>query len=64
MDKHSEKKNLNKEEKRKRIMAVLKLSLLAFILIGIPVYIYFFHHDLIDSFSNMKELIRDITGYR
>ena len=64
MDKQSEKANLNKEEKRKRIMAVLKLSLLALILIGIPVYIDFFHHDLIDSFSNMKELIRDIKSYR
>ena len=64
MDKQTEKTVLNKEEKRKRIMAILKLSLLALILIGIPVYIYFFHHDLIDSFSNMKELIRDIKGYR
>ncbi|MBQ3321336.1 MAG: TVP38/TMEM64 family protein [Firmicutes bacterium] len=64
MDKQTEKTVLNKEEKRKRIMAILKLSLLALILIGIPVYIFFFHHDLIDSFSNMKELIRDIKGYR
>ena len=64
MDNRSEKTVLNKEEKRQRIMAVLKLSLLALIIIGIPVYIYFFHHELIDSFSNMKELIRDIKGYR
>jgi len=64
MDKQTKKTVLNKEEKRKRIMAILKLSLLALILIGIPVYIFFFHHDLIDSFSNMKELIRDIKGYR
>ena len=64
MDKQSEKNVLNKEGKRERIIAIMKLSLLALILIGIPVYIYFFQHDLIDAFSNMKELIRDIREYR
>lgn len=53
-----------KQEKRRRILAVLKLVALAVILVGVPLYIYFFHHDLIESFSNIKELEATIRSYR
>jgi len=53
-----------KLDKRKKILAVLKLIALAVILVGVPLYIYFFHHDLIDSFSNIKELEQTIRSYR
>lgn len=53
-----------KLDKRRKILAVLKLIALAVILVGVPLYIYFFHHDLIDSFSNIKELEQTIRSYR
>ena len=52
------------KEKRKRILAVLKLAIFAVILIGIPLYIYFFQHDLIESFSDIKELENTLRSYR
>ena len=53
-----------KLDKRRKILAVLKLIALAVILVGVPLYIYFFHHDLIDSFSDIKELEQTIRSYR
>ncbi len=53
----------NKEEKRKVILAVIKLAILAVIIIGIPLYIYFFHHDLIESFTNIRELKNTLKSY-
>lgn len=40
----------------KTISLVFKLSLLAVILIGIPLYIWFFQHQLIDDFSSIKDM--------
>ena len=34
--------------------AIFKLLIFLIILIGIPLYIYFFHHNLIDEFSSME----------
>ena len=53
-----------KLDKRRKILAVLKLIALAVILVGVPLYIYFFHHDLIASFSDIKELEQTIRSYR
>lgn len=53
-----------KLEKRRRILAVLKLIALAVILVGVPLYIYFFQHDLIESFSDIKELENTLRSYR
>ena len=53
-----------KLDKRRKILAVLKLIALAVILVGVPLYIYFFHHDLIESFSDIKELEQTIRSYR
>lgn len=36
--------------------AILKLLIFLIILIGIPLYIYFFQHDLIDEFSSMEKV--------
>ena len=38
----------------KKVIAVAKFALLLVILLGIPAYIYFFHHDLIDRFSDLE----------
>ncbi len=57
------KKN-NNDLKRKRISAILKLSLLGFILIAIPLYIYFFQHDLISYISNIKKMQAWLQDYQ
>ena len=54
-----------KERLRRRFKifsAIFKLALLVVILIGIPLYIYFFQHDLIDTFSseeNVKAIFQE-----
>ncbi len=42
------------KQKLKVVIAVVKLLLLLVILLGIPAYIYFFHHDIIDRFSSIE----------
>lgn len=57
----------NKQKLRKRIKiisAIIKLVLLLVILIAIPVYIYFFHYDLIERFSNMENVNALFREYR
>ncbi len=48
----------------RKISAVVKLLLLLVILIGIPAYIYFFHHDLIDRFSSIEKVEAFFAQYR
>ncbi|MDD6191258.1 MAG: VTT domain-containing protein [Firmicutes bacterium] len=60
-------KRLKKEKKRrifKKVSAVVKLVLLIIILIGIPVYVNFFQHDLIERFSNLREIEMTLMEYR
>ena len=45
----NKKKKLRK--KFKLLGVILKTALLLFILIGLPLYLYFFQHDLIENFS-------------
>ncbi|MCI7146121.1 MAG: VTT domain-containing protein [Clostridiales bacterium] len=57
----------DKEIKRarfKKISAIAKLVLLIVILVGIPLYIFFFHHDLIDRFSDIREIERGLAEYK
>lgn len=52
-------KDEKKKVLRKRIKiitAVLKLGLLLAILVGVPLYIYFFQYDLIETFSSMENV--------
>ena len=49
---------MNKEKKRK-IVAIVKLVILGIILIGIPLYIYLFQRELIKELSNFD----NIKGY-
>ena len=49
---------MNKEKKRK-IVAIVKLVILGIILIGIPLYIYLFQRELIRELSNFD----NIKGY-
>lgn len=69
-DQYEEKKlSLNNKEKKKnmakKILAFSKFFLLLVILVGIPLYIYFFQKDLIETFSsfeNIKAYFNDNKG--
>lgn len=58
----------NKKTKlRKRFKlfgTIFKFALLLLILIGLPLYIYFFHHDLIENFSNLESVEAFFAEYK
>ncbi|MDO5491588.1 MAG: VTT domain-containing protein [Bacillota bacterium] len=59
----------SKPEKRKKsmmqkIMAIVKLLFLLMLLLGIPAYIYFCHHDLIERFSSIEAVEAFFARYR
>ncbi len=56
-----------KDKLRRRVKllgTVLKLLLLLFILIGLPLYLYFFQRDLIDEFSSMESVNAFFSQYK
>lgn len=56
-----------KDKLRKRFKlfsAILKMLLLLFILIGLPLYIYFFQYDLIQQFSTMEAVEAFFEEYK
>lgn len=60
-------KQSEKKLKRKRfktLSSVLKLVVLAVILIGIPLYIFFFHHDFLERFSDLKDVRIWLAEYK
>lgn len=57
-------KKAEKENKRKVIISALKILILVLIVIGIPLYIWFFHGDLIKSFENMDDVIAFLERYQ
>ncbi len=59
-------KTAKESKKSKVILAVLKLFILLIILVGIPLYIYFFHKDILDEMSsleNVKSFLEANKGY-
>ncbi len=56
-----------KDKLRKRyktISAILKLLLLLLILVGLPLYIYFCQHQLIDQFSSLENIEAFLVEYK
>ena len=51
-------------KKIKTISAILKLLLLLFILIGVPLYIYFCHHEVLDFFSDLDSVNAFFEEYK
>ena len=50
--------NLKKQENKKNVViSILKILLLAAIVIGIPLYIYFFQKDWISQFKDFEDII-------
>ena len=56
------KKRLRK--KFKTISAILKLLILLIILIGVPLYIYFFQYDIIEQFSTLDQVEAFFKEYK
>ena len=55
----------NKARKKIKMFGIIfKFALLLFILIGLPFYIYFFQHDLIENFSNMENVNAFFAEYK
>lgn len=58
----------NKKDKLKKrfkiISSIFKFALLLMILIGIPLYIYFFQHDIIEQFSSLEDVNAFFEEYR
>lgn len=56
-----------KKEYRKKvkiISSVLKLALLAAIIVAVPLYIYFFHHELLEDASNLRNVEHFLLQYK
>ena len=45
-----------RHDRFRKISAFVKLGLLLVILIGIPAYIFFFHHEILDHFSSVEDV--------
>lgn len=51
-------------EKAKKVMALLKFGILILILVGIPLYIYFYQKDLIETFSSLENVQAYLEQYK
>ena len=60
------KKEIKEKNRRnfKKFSAIIKLVLLAVILIGIPLYIYFFKHDALVHFSSIENVREWLANYK
>lgn len=60
-------KQTDKQEYQKKvkiISSILKLTVLAMILIAIPLYIYFCHHELLEDMSNIRNVEHVLLQYK
>ena len=59
--------NKEKQEHRqkyKKVSLILKLVALAVIIVGVPLYIFFFHHELLEDVSNLKNVEHWLLQYK
>lgn len=56
-------KNSSTSQKSQKIVAVLKLAILASILIGIPAYLFTFKQDILDDFKNIEQIETFLIRY-
>lgn len=53
-----------RRQRLQKIMAIAKLCLLLILVVGIPAYIFFFHHDLIERASSIEQVEAFFARYR
>ena len=56
-------KKAEKENKRRVILSVVKISMLVLIVVGIPLYLWFFHGDWIKSIENIDDVVAFLEKY-
>lgn len=54
----------NNAEKKNRIFAIVKFAVLIAIVVGIPLYIYMFHRDVISSFKSLDDVAAFLRQYK
>lgn len=59
-----EEQKQDRNKKIKTITSILKLALLIAIIVAIPLYIYFFHHDLLEDFSSIRDVESWLLQYK
>lgn len=52
------------EDKRKVIISILKIVILIGIVIGIPLYIYFFQRDWLEQFKDFNDVVEYLEKYQ
>ncbi len=58
------KNNIKKAKKTKIVFSILKLLILIGIVVAIPLYIFFYHHDFIDQFKSFEDIITFLAAYK
>lgn len=58
------KANIKKTKRTKVILSILKLTLLFGIMIAIPLYVYFFHYEIIADFKSFDDILAFMETYR
>ena len=56
-------KKAEKENKRRVILSVIKITLLVLIVVGIPLYLWFFHGDWLKDFKNIDDVVAFLEKY-
>ena len=56
-------KRAEKENKSRVIISTVKILLLILLVVGIPIYIWFFHGDWIRSFENIDDVVAFLEKY-
>ena len=56
-------KKAEKENKRRVMLSAVKISMLVLIVVGIPLYLWFFHGDWIKSFENIDDVVAFLEKY-
>lgn len=56
-------KKAEKESKRRVIISIIKITLLLVIVIGFPLYLWFFHGEWIKSFENINDVVAFLEKY-
>lgn len=63
-------KGMDQQEKEqytksvKRISLILKLAALAVIIVGVPLYIFIFHHEILEDASNLRNIEHWLLQYK
>ena len=52
------------DEKHSKIIAVIKICVLLFIILAIPLYIYFCHHEIIETFSDVRRVETFVLNHK